>query len=253
MYTHCIVREPCAEMVGGLTTAGLGVPDYSLAREQHKAYIKALEQCGTNVITLPADPHFPDSVFVEDPALLIGEAAILTRPGAVSRRGEVDGLRQILAEHFPVVEEIHQPGTLEGGDVLEVGDHYYIGLSERTNPEGARQLISILEKHGKSGSAITLKKYLHLKTGIAYLGNNTLLIAGELKQCPDFQQFERIEVEDDEEYGANSIMINDIVISPAGFPKTFEKLKLSGYEVLPVDTSEFRKLDGGLSCLSLRF
>ena len=253
MYTHCIVREPCAEMVGGLTTAGLGVPDYSLAREQHKAYIKALEQCGTSVTILPADPHFPDSVFMEDPALLIGEAAILTRPGAVSRRGEVDGLRQILTEHFPVLEDIHPPGTLEGGDVLEVGDHYYIGLSERTSTEGARQLISILEKHGKSGSTITLKKYLHLKTGIAFLGNNTLLIAGELKQCPDFQRFERIEVDDNEEYAANSIMINDIVITPAGFPETFEKLKLSGYEVLPVDTSEFRKLDGGVSCLSLRF
>ena len=253
MYTHCIVREPCAEMIGGLSTAGMGVPDYSLALEQHKDYIKALEQCGTNVITLPADPRFPDSVFVEDPALLIGETAILTRPGAVSRRGEVDSLRQILTEYFPVQEEIRPPGALEGGDVLEVGDHYYIGLSERTNKEGARQLISILEKHGKSGSTITLKKYLHLKTGIAYLGNNTLLLAGELKKCSDFQQFERIKVEDDEEYAANSIMINGTIITPAGFPETLKKLKQSGYKVIPVDTSEFRKLDGGVSCLSLRF
>ncbi len=106
MYTTCIVREPCPEMVDGLTAASLGIPDYHLALEQHKAYCRALEQCGVTVITLPADQRFPDSVFVEDPALLIGEAAILTRPGAVSRRGEVDGLKPILPEHFPVLNEI---------------------------------------------------------------------------------------------------------------------------------------------------
>ena len=253
MYTHCIVREPCSGMVDGLTTAGLGIPEYQLAREQHKAYRKALEQCGTRVITLPADPRFPDSVFVEDPALLTGEAAILTRPGAVSRRGEVDGLREILSEHFPVQEEIIPPGTLDGGDVLQVEGHFYIGLSGRTNSEGARQLISILEKYGKTGSTITLEKYLHLKTGIAYLGNNTLLVAGELKKCPAFQQFDLIEVDDDEEYAANSIIVNGIVITPAGIPETHEKLVSHGFNVLPVDTSEFRKMDGGVSCLSLRF
>ena len=191
MYIRCIVREPSAEMVDGLTTAGLGVPDYMLAKEQHKAYKKALEQCSTDVISLPSDPRFPDSVFVEDPALLIGDVAIITRPGAVSRRGEVSGLRQVLGEHFAVIEEIHSPGTLEGGDVIEVENHYFIGLSERTNSEGARQLISILEKYGKSGSTIALEKYLHLKTGIAYLGNNTLLLAGELKQRSEFQQYKR--------------------------------------------------------------
>ncbi len=253
MYTNCIVREPCAEMVDGLTTAGLGIPEYRLALEQHTAYQNALEQYGTTVITLPSDDRFPDSVFIEDPALLIREAAILTRPGAISRKGEVDGLKQILSEHFPVLEEIHSPGTLEGGDVLKIEDHYYIGLSDRTNKEGARQLIGILEKYGKSGSTNPLKKYLHLKTGIAYLGNNTLLLAGELKQCSEFQQFKRIEIDDDEEYAANSIMINNIVISPAGYPKTLKNLEFYGYKVIPVDTSEFRKLDGGVSCLSLRF
>lgn len=253
MYTKCIVREPCAEMIGGLTTVGLGVPDFPLAREQHKAYVNALEQCGCEVLTLPAEPRYPDSVFVEDPALLIGKAAILARPGAVSRRGEVSGMKQILGEHFPVLEEILSPGTLDAGDVLELEDHYYIGLSERTNMEGARQLISILEKYGKSGSTIRMKEFLHLKSGVAWLGNNTLLLAGELKQCDEFQKFVRIEVDEDEEYAANSIMINARVIMPSGFPKTLENLKSSGFKVLPVDTSEFRKLDGGISCLSLRF
>ncbi len=253
MYTYCIVREPCEEMVNGLSSANLGVPDFQLALTQHRAYINALERCCTSIVTLPADPQFPDSVFIEDPAILIGEAAILTRPGAVTRRGEMDGLRHVLSKYFPVIEEIHSPGTLEGGDVIKIEDHYYIGLSDRTNKDGARQLMHILEKYGKSASTITLKRYLHLKTGIAWLGDNTLLLAGELKQCQVFRQFERIEVDDDEEYAANSILINGSVITPAGFPMTAEKLKSYGYEVTPVDTSEFRKLDGGVSCLSLRF
>jgi dimethylargininase len=253
MYTKCIVREPCAEMVRGLTSAGLGMPDYSLARQQHKAYIKTLEKCGAKVMVLAADPEFPDSVFVEDPALLIGDAAVLSRPGAVSRRGEVEGLKPVLSEYFTLLEEIQSPGTLDAGDVMEVEDHYYIGLSQRTNIEGASQLISILEKYGKSGSTIPLINYLHLKTGAAYLGNNTLLLAGELKQCAAFQQYKRIKVDDSEEYAANSILINGTVIIPAGYPETLARLTESGYEVLTVDTSEFRKLDGGISCLSLRF
>lgn len=190
---------------------------------------------------------------MEDPALLIGEAAILARPGAISRRAEVAGLRTILGEHFPVLEQIHAPGTLEAGDVLEVGDHYYIGLSGRTNEAGARQLRTILEKYGKTSSTIALKKYLHLKSGVAWLGKNTLLVTGELKQCSDFQQYDRIEVDDDEEYAANSILVNGTVITPAGYPKTMEALRSTGHKVLIVDTSEFRKLDGGVSCLSLRF
>ncbi|MFC2115939.1 dimethylarginine dimethylaminohydrolase family protein [Bacteroidota bacterium] len=253
MYKKIIVREPCSEMMGGLTSAGLGVPDYPLAREQHKTYIEALVKCGCEVITLPADPDFPDSVFVEDPALLIGSAAILANPGAASRRGEVSGMRQVLGEHFGVLEQICSPGTLDAGDVLEVEDHYYIGLSERTNMEGAGQLIRILEKYNKSGSTIPVNKYLHLKSGVAYLGNNTLLLAGELKKCEDFQEFIRLEVDDDEEYAANSIMVNGTVVTPAGFPKTIEMLLSSGFRVLTVDTSEYRKLDGGVSCLSLRF
>lgn len=240
-------------MMDGLTTAGLGIPDYHLACEQHLAYMKALEICGTNVITLPADSRFPDSVFVEDPAVLLGNAAVLTMPGAMSRRGEVDGMKEVLSEYFPVLEKIHLPGTLDGGDVIEIEDHYFIGLSGRTNREGARQLTLILEGYGKTSETITLKNYLHLKTGIACLGNHTLLVAGELKQCSEFREFKRIEVDDEEEYAANSIMINGRVITPAGFPKTQEKLELAGYETIPVDTSEFRKLDGGVSCLSLRF
>jgi dimethylargininase len=240
-------------MVRGLTTAGLGLPDYALAKTQHREYVAALEQCGCEVRVLPADSRYPDSVFVEDVALLIGEAAVITRPGAVSRRLETVEMRSVLSDYFNHIEEIQPPGTLEAGDVLEVDGHYYIGISDRTNAKGAEQLISILKKYGKSGSTIRLEKYLHLKTGVAYLGNNTLLLAGELKKCPDFHKFHRIEVEEEEEYAANSIMVNDMVLIPYGYPGIHENLKTSGFDVIQVDTSEFRKLDGGLSCLSLRF
>ena len=253
MFSTCIVREPCPEMVEGLSTAGLGKPDYELALDQHQNYIVALENCGCRVIKLPANPEYPDSVFVEDVALLIGPAAIITRPGVDSRKGEVSGLKLVLLDHFSHVDEIMAPGTLEAGDVLEAKNHFYIGLSERTNREGAEQLIRILERHGKTGSTITLKKFLHLKTGVAYLGNDTLLLGGELKQAIEFKIFKRIEVDDDEQYAANSIMVNGTVIMPAGYPKTLNALQTSGYKVLQVDTSEYRKLDGGLSCLSLRF
>ena len=252
-FSTCIVRQPCPEMVGGLSSGGLGIPDYGLALEQHKKYVEALEECGCKVIVLPADPAYPDSVFVEDTALLIGSAAILTRPGADSRKGETAGMKPVLQNHFMPVEEIRKPGTLEAGDVLEIESHYYIGISERTNKEGAEQLIRILEKHGKTGSTVRLQKFLHLKTGVAWLGNNTILLAGELMQAIEFRSFKKIEVDDDEQYAANSIMVNGTVIMPAGYPKTLNALQDSGYKVLQVDTSEYRKLDGGLSCLSLRF
>ena len=252
-YSNCIVREPCEEMVRGLTTAGLGLPDYALAKHQHSEYAAALEQCGSEVRVLPADGRFPDSVFVEDVALLIGEAAVITRPGAISRRGETEEMQSVLEESFNNIEAIQAPGTLDAGDVLEVGEHYYIGISGRTNAAGAEQLISILKKYGKSGSTIRLENYLHLKTGVAYLGNNTLLLAGELKKCPDFHKFHRIEVEEEEEYAANSIMVNGMVLIPYGYPRIHQNLKTSGFDVIQVDISEFRKLDGGLSCLSLRF
>lgn len=252
-FSACIVREPCTEMVGGLSTAREGLPDYSLARDQHAGYVEALEKCGCRVTVLPPDPAFPDSVFVEDTALLIGSAAVLTRPGADSRKGEVQGMREVLSEHFNILEEIIAPGTLDAGDVLQVREHFYIGLSGRTNAEGARQLTGILDRHGKKGSTVRLRNYLHLKTGVAWLGNNTLLTAGELKSAPEFAGFDGIEVDDEEEYAANSVCINGTILMPAGYPDTRARLNAKGYNVLEVDTSEFRKLDGGISCLSLRF
>lgn len=253
MFKHIITRTPCKALVDGLTSSKLGKPDYEKALEQHHGYLRALQTCNVDITILPPEEAFPDSVFVEDPALCTPHCAIVTRPGAVSRRGEAELLEPVLHRFYKQIERIVAPGTVEAGDVMMVGKHFYIGQSARTNAEGARQLIAILEHYGMTGSIVSLRKVLHLKTGLAYLENNNLLAAGEFLTKPEFQNFNLIEVPEDETYAANCICVNGTVIMPAGYPKTRTKITALGYEVIEVDTSEFRKVDGGVSCLSLRF
>ena len=174
-FSKALVRKPGQSLPGGLTTSNLGAPDYTLATLQHQAYIRALESCGLEVILMEADEHYPNSTFIEDTALLTPQAAIITRPGAPSRRGETAAVRKVLENHYKRIETIEPPGTLEGGDIMMVGSHFYIGLSERTNQAGARQAIKILKSHGMSASTIHVKDSLHLKTGLAYLENDTLI------------------------------------------------------------------------------
>ena len=240
-------------MVNGITKAGLGKPDHELALKQHDSYIAALEKCGLEVEVIKADNRFPDSTFIEDTAVCTPHCAIITRPGAASRQKETAGLKDILVKYYGIIEEINSPSTLDGGDVMMVGDHYYIGMSERTNDEGADQFISILKKYGMTGSKVEMKEMLHLKTGLSYLENNNLLITGEFLKKPEFKIFNRIEIDPQEAYSANSLWINGTVIVPEGYSGTLEKIRSLGYETIITDTSEFRKLDGGLSCLSLRF
>lgn len=252
-FTRAIVRTPSQSMVDGLTSAALGKPDYENALKQHAEYIEALKTCALEVTVLPADELYPDSTFVEDVALLTPHCAIITNPGAPSRNGETDNIIPIVREFYEMVECIQSPGTVEAGDIMMVGSHYYIGLSERTNQNGADQMISILEKYGMSASIIHLSEVLHLKTGLSYLENNYLLACGEFLHKPEFHQYQILEVDNDEAYAANSIWINDTVLIPAGFPETRNLIKATGCEICEVDVSEFQKLDGGLSCLSLRF
>ena len=253
MFTKAIVRIPCKNLVNGLTSANLGKPDYDFAIIQHQKYIQALKDCGLEVFTLEANENFPDSTFVEDTALLTPHCAIITNPGAPSRKGEILEMKKVLIGRYRNVEEIKDPGTLEAGDVMMVGSHYYIGLSERTNSLGANQLIAILNRYGMSGSAVTLEQGLHLKSGVSYLENNNLLVTTAFKNKPEFQKFNLIIVNEDESYAANSLWINGNVLVPKGFPKTKHKIEAAGYKTIEIDVSEFRKLDGGLSCLSLRF
>jgi dimethylargininase len=253
MFTKAIVKTPCSAMVNGISSATLGKPDFQKALEQHADYIDALKECGLQVRILPPDEDFPDSTFVEDAALMTPHCAILTNPGAASRRLETRSMRAVLEEFYEIVESIEEPGTLEAGDIMMVGDHYYIGLSERTNHAGAEQMIAILQQYGMQGSIVELSEVLHLKTGLGYLEQNNLLACGEFLDKPEFQSFNLLRVDADEAYSANSVWINDTVLTPMGFPKTRALIESAGYRVREVDVSEFQKLDGGLSCLSLRF
>jgi dimethylargininase len=253
VFTKAIVRKPCQGMVNGLTTANLGKPDFIKALEQHGRYVDVLKECGLQVTVLEADNNYPDSTFVEDVALCTRKCAIITNPGASTRNGEKLGIKPVLLNFYTAIEEIRNPGTLDAGDVMMVGDHFYIGISDRTNHNGAEQLISILQKYGMTGSKVPLKEMLHLKTGLSYLEQNTLLISGEFVHNPEFEKFSKIEVEPNELYSANSLWINSNVLVPKGFNETKSKIEKAGYKTIEIDVSEFRKLDGGLSCLSLRF
>ena len=253
MFRHIVVRTPAPSLVDGISSAGLGKPIYEKALAQHNAYVRALQTCEVDITILPPAPAYPDSVFVEDPALCTPHCAVVTRPGADSRRGEAELLAPVLRRFYSQVERIEAPGTLDAGDVMMVGSHYYIGASARTNAEGARQLIALLQKYAMTGSVVPLAQVLHLKTGLAYLENGNLLAAGEFLATPEFRQYKRIEIPAAEAYAANCIWVNGAVIMPAGYPRSREKIAALGYRVIEVDTSEFRKVDGGVSCMSLRF
>ncbi len=253
MFSNAIVRTPGKSLVNGLTSASLGKPNYQTALGQHESYIEALIRCGLEVTVLPPCEEYPDSTFVEDVALCTPHCAIITNPGAVSRQGEIESIQEVIGEYFSSVEKINFPGTIEAGDIMMVGDHYYIGLSERTNQAGASQMISILAKYNLTGSVVTLTEVLHLKTGLGYLENNNLLACGEFLQKAEFNNLHLLQVDESESYAANSVWVNDRVLVPAGFAETEKLINNAGYQTIPVDVSEFRKLDGGLSCLSLRF
>ena len=253
MFKKAIVRTPGKSMVNGISTAGIGIPDHQLALRQHASYIEALKACGLEVTVLPADEAFPDSTFVEDVALLTKECAIITNPGADSRRGETAAMKKILQNFYTNIEEVHEPGRVEAGDIMMVGEHFYIGLSERTNQQGAAQIIGFLQKYGMSGSVVTLEEVLHLKTGIAYLEKNNLLACGEFLAKPEFQKFNILAIDNNESYAANCIWVNGTVIMPQGYPKARKTIANAGYPIIEVDVSEYKKLDGGISCLSLRF
>jgi len=262
-FTKALVRKPCRRLVDGLTASGPdggarplggpGRPEVAKALAQHEAYVKALQDCGLAVMVLEADERFPDSVFIEDTAVLCERAAVIARPGAPSRRGEELAVAAALRPFFAAQPAIAEPGTLEGGDVMRAGERYFIGVSGRTNPQGARQLADILQGLGYSAILVELREVLHLKTGVAYLEDNRLLACGEFLGHERLSGFEVIPVPAAESYAANSLWVNGRVLVPAGFPETRRAIERAGCETVALDVSEFRKLDGGLSCLSLRF
>jgi dimethylargininase len=252
MFTRAIVRRPGPDFGEGLTKADLGPPSYKRMQRQHAAYVEALRECGLEIEVLGAEPGFPDAYFVEDPAVVMPFAAVMTNPGAPSRRGEGRTLEPVLARYRPLVR-ILSPATLEGGDVLAVGVRFFIGISERTNAEGARALGRILEEHGQAWTGIPVGAGLHLKSSVNSLGGKALVLTAALAGHKAFAGFDRIVLDPGDEYAANVLWLNDRLLMPAGFPRARRKLETLGLPIRELETSEVRKMDGGLTCMSLRF
>jgi dimethylargininase len=256
LFARAIVRIPGSNFADGLTTVDLGIPHLDEVLTQHAHYCDALRECGLELIILEPDLRHPDSTFVEDTAILIPHVAIFCRPGARSREGEVAAIRPALERFYFSTFTIEAPGTVDGGDICEAGTHFFIGLSHRTNEEGARQLTACLNAFGYTASTIDvrgMKSILHLKSGISFIGDNALVVMEEMAANPQFARFDLLRVRPEESYAANCVRVNDRVLIPAGFPGLANDLATRGFRPLVLNMSEFQKMDGGLSCLSLRF
>jgi dimethylargininase len=253
MFTHAIARRPSKNFARGLTTTVSDKPaDYELMLKQHAAYLDALAAAGLKLTVLDPLADFPDAHFVEDTAVVTSDVAVITNPGAPSRRGEEEFIAPVLAE-FRKIERIRRPGTLDGGDVLQAGNHFFIGLSERTNPQGAEQLGRILQGYGYTWTTVAVDAGLHFKSSVNYVGRNTLLVTGDFARDESLQAYDLIVIEDAEAYAANTLLVNDHLLMPAGFPNTRRLIEPLGLEIIELEVSEVRKMDGGLTCMSLRF
>ena len=253
IFAKAIVRRPPKSVKNGITSSNLGLPDFPIALQQHNNYVEILKECGLEVEVLEPDETYPDCCFVEDTAICTEKFVLITRPGASSRAGEIDSIKEILKKYSRQIEEINEPGTLDGGDVMRAENHFYIGLSLRTNKNGASQLISILEKYGFTGSTVPLAKMLHLKSGVSYLGNNNLLMSEFFINEPAFKKLNQIIVSEQESYAINCLLINQNLIVPEGFPQVLKSVENLGFKIYQINIHEYRKIDGGLTCLSLLF
>ncbi len=251
-FTHAIVRTPGPNFAAGITTVDLGAPRYDRLLPQHAAYVATLKALGLTVTELAPLPDHPDAYFVEDTAVITPEVAVIANMGAPARQGEEQAMAPVLAQYRELAY-IALPGTFDGGDVLVVGNHCMIGLSARTNVAGAQQLGETLARYGYRWDAIPVGAGLHFKSSVNYVGRNTLLIDTAFVEHPAFTGYAKLIIDADEVYAANTLFVNDHLLTPAGFPKTKQKLSALGYPIIELETSEMRKMDGGLTCLSLRF
>jgi dimethylargininase len=251
-FSMAIVRMPSLTLAHGLTKSDLGRPDYTLFLTQHLSYTAVLRSLGLKILKLPSLPEFPDAHFIEDVAVITPEVAVITRPGAPERLGEIEHIRDILSDLRPLAA-IEEPGTLDGGDVMRIEQTVYIGLSTRTNEEGAKQLAGILAPYGYETHLVPLVEGLHLKSSVNYIGRNTLLMTEAWASHPLFESFDKIIVPAEEAYAANSLLVKNRLLTPMNFPETQALLREAGFEILEIDATEMQKMDGGMSCMSLRF
>ena len=253
MFIRAIARKPCKNFSRGLTTTVNPEPaDYGLMLKQHAAYLDALKAAGLDVIVLEPQPDYPDAHFVEDTAVVTSDVAVITIPGAAARQGEEESIIPVLAE-YRRIERIEAPGTVDGGDVLQVGNHFFIGISERTNKEGAEQLGRILQRYGNTWTAVTVGAGLHFKSSVNYVGQNTLLVTTDFAAKEQLEGYDLIVLDRAESYAANTLLVNKHLLIPAGYPGTCKQLEKLGLNMIEIEVSEVRKMDGGLTCMSLRF
>ncbi len=251
-FKNAVVRLPGEDAGEGLTTASLGKPNLDLLRRQHLSYVDTLGEIGLQVEVLPHLKGFPDAYFVEDAAVVLPEVAIITNSGASSRRGEHNSIESCLAK-FKNIVRIHQPGTIDGGDVLAIDRRCFVGISQRTNRQGANQLAELLQDWDYQTVTIDVRDGLHLKSSVNHLGDNRLIVSRQLASRTEFDSFDKIVVSEDELYSANTLWVNDVLLTPAGYPTTLAALSRLDLDVCEVDVSEIQKMDGGLTCMSLRF
>ena len=230
--------------------------DVGLARRQHAAYEALLAELGCEVEHLPEEPELPDSVFVEDAAVVVDELAVVTRPGAESRRGETASVAAALARHRPLAS-IDAPATLDGGDVLRLGRRVFVGLSERTNREGVAQLAALLAPFGYAVEGVPLDGCLHLKSAVTEAAEGTVVLNPRWIDRATFAAYEQVEVDGGEPFAANVLRVaggngdGEAVVMPAAFPRTAERLAARGLRVRTLAVTEVAKAEGGVTCCSI--
>ena len=253
-FTHALCRRPAASITNGLRATDQGDPDFDVFMQHHQQYVKALEATGCQVTVLDAFEKYPDSVFIEDAALCLAGVAIALRPGAVSRFGEAAVLMPALQQSFRKVISLPGEGYVDGGDILVTDTEVFIGLSQRTNELGYKYLSTLVETLGYTArKIITPPEILHFKTDCGLLDSNTVFSSKALAKTGCFEGYKVIEAPAGEEAAANLIRVNDTVMISDGYPKTKTLLEQSGYKVVCLPNGEAAKVDGGLSCMSLRF
>ena len=252
-FNCAIVRTPGKSVVNGLRAISGPAPVFEAVLAEHQSYIAALRSAGVQVTILGALEQFPDSIFVEDPALVFAQAALLLRPGAPSRMAEAQELSATLAARFPEVLQLSD-GFADGGDVLVTPSRVLIGLSARTNEVGAANLQALLESIGLTSQVVPVPRgTLHLKTGCSLIDEETVLATPELAKSGVLEGFRILVVPSEERSATNALRVNDVVFIRAGCPRTLDMLETQGLKVLPLPASEIAKIDAGLSCMSLRW
>lgn len=226
--------------------------DIALAKQQHATYQQALRDLGVEVRTLPAEPAFPDSVFVEDPALVLDEVAVILRPGAESRRGETESIARALAPERDLLQVL-APATVDGGDVLRLGKRLYVGLSQRSTSQAVAQLNELLAPYGYEVEGVPLTACLHLKSAVTEVAPGTLLANPAFVDVARFAAQRVVQVHPEEPAGANALRVGDTAIYSKSYPRTRERLEAAGIRILPVDASEVEKAEGAVTCCSLVF